>query len=144
MMYIVYRLGQVARGVIEMSGSGVHDVISVVWVMSALASGQITELPDLLSGSLTPSCLSWVPLCVWERNIFIFPWLQVLVTGPRHHLASSLQIRVQGIWQSGTYLHRVSGMMSKVCSPVWCEVVYTLLLLLFTVVAFPWVRQVIS
>ena len=32
-----------------------------------------------------------------ERVFFIVPWLQVRVTGPRHHLASSLRLRAQGI-----------------------------------------------
>ena len=32
-----------------------------------------------------------------EREIYIFPWSQVHATGPRHHLASSLRIRAQGI-----------------------------------------------
>jgi len=32
-----------------------------------------------------------------ERGIYIFRWLQVRVTGPRDHLASSLRIRAQGI-----------------------------------------------
>ena len=26
-----------------------------------------------------------------ERKIYIFPWLQVRITGPRHHLTSSLR-----------------------------------------------------
>ena len=32
-----------------------------------------------------------------EREIYISPWLQVHITGPRHHLASSLRILAQGI-----------------------------------------------
>jgi len=32
-----------------------------------------------------------------EREIYIFPWLQVHITGPRHHLASRLRTRAQGI-----------------------------------------------
>ena len=31
-----------------------------------------------------------------EKRIFILLWLQVCVTGPRHHLASSLRNRAQG------------------------------------------------
>ena len=34
-----------------------------------------------------------------RENIYIFPWLQVRVTGPRHHLASSLRNHAQGIWE---------------------------------------------
>ena len=31
-----------------------------------------------------------------ERDIFISPWLQVCVMGPRHHLASSLLTKCRG------------------------------------------------
>ena len=31
-----------------------------------------------------------------ERDIFISPWLQVRVTGPRHHLAGSLLTKRRG------------------------------------------------
>jgi len=31
-----------------------------------------------------------------EREIYILPWSQVHVTGPRHHLTSSLRVRAQG------------------------------------------------
>ena len=42
-----------------------------------------------------------------EREIYIFPWLQVRITGPRHHLTSSL----------GSY--RRSMTVFTVCLRVW-------------------------
>jgi len=48
-----------------------------------------------------PSLRTVTPTCTCmgrerEREICIFPWLQVHITGPRHHLASSLHVHMQG------------------------------------------------
>ena len=42
-----------------------------------------------------------------ERETFIFPWLQVHITGPRHHLTSSLRHYAQGYDKTGRYLQYV-------------------------------------
>jgi hypothetical protein len=43
-----------------------------------------------------------------ERDIYILPWLQVRITGPRHHLTSSLRNYAQGYDKTGCYLQYVS------------------------------------
>ena len=54
-----------------------------------------------------------------EREIFISPWLQVCVTGPRHHLASSLLTKCRGHDEKGReYLHGLQVWSFKVRSPV--------------------------
>ena len=45
--------------------------------------------------------VSWrlLSVCLWEaqmREIYILPWLQVHIMGPRHHLTSSLQTMHRG------------------------------------------------
>ena len=57
-----------------------------------------------------------------EREIYIFPWLQVRITGPRHHLTSSLQHYAQGYDKTGRYLQYVSSMVSRVRCLVWCMI----------------------
>ena len=42
-----------------------------------------------------------------EREIYIFPWLQVRITGPRHHLTSSLRSYAQGYDKTRRYLKYV-------------------------------------
>ena len=42
-----------------------------------------------------------------EREIYIFPWLQVRITGPRHHLTSSLRSYAQGYDNTRRYLQYV-------------------------------------
>jgi len=50
-----------------------------------------------------------------EREIYIFLWLQLHVTGPRHHLASSLRIRAQGDMTRGDVSTTwFTGMVSRV------------------------------
>ena len=50
-------------------------------------------------------CPSEPPMCVCERarEIFISPWLQVRVTGPRHHLAGSLLTKRGGHDEKGIF-----------------------------------------
>jgi hypothetical protein len=43
-----------------------------------------------------------------EGDIYILPWLQVRITGPRHHLTSSLRNYAQGYDETGCYLQYVS------------------------------------
>ena len=45
-----------------------------------------------------------------ERDIFISPWLQVRVTGPRHHLAGSLLTKRRGHDEKGIFTW-VTGMV---------------------------------
>jgi hypothetical protein len=52
-----------------------------------------------------------------ERDIYILPWLQVRITGPRHHLTSSLRNYAQGYDKTGCYLQYVSSMVSRVRCP---------------------------
>ena len=42
-----------------------------------------------------------------SREIYIFPWLQVRITGPRNHLTSSLRNYAQGYDKTGRYLQYV-------------------------------------
>ena len=42
-----------------------------------------------------------------EREIYIFLWLQVHITGPRHHLTSSLRGYAQGYDKTRCYLQYV-------------------------------------
>ena len=54
-----------------------------------------------------------------EREIFISLWLQVHVTGPRHHLAGSLLTKRRGHDEKGReYLHGLQVWLFKVRSPV--------------------------
>ena len=62
-----------------------------------------------------PSCVCPTPevglvFLLWEqreREIYIFPWLQVRITGPRYHLTSSLRNYAQGYDKTGRYLQYV-------------------------------------
>ena len=46
-----------------------------------------------------------------KREIYIFPWLQVHITGPRHHLTSSLRSYAQGYNKTRRYLQYISSMV---------------------------------
>ena len=47
----------------------------------------------MLLARASPALPRWVFALHWrERGIYIFPWLKVHITGPSHHLASSLRI----------------------------------------------------
>ena len=54
-----------------------------------------------------------------ERDLY-FPWLQVHITVPRHHLASSLRAERRGLNESRS-IYRVSKYGLKVRSPVRCR-----------------------
>ena len=56
-----------------------------------------------------------------EREIYISPWLQVHVTGPRHHLTSSLRYRAQGICRERIIDMNFQVWSSKVRCVVWDE-----------------------
>src|SRR5258706_9712658 len=71
-----------------------------------------------------------------EREIFIFPWLQVRVTGPRHHLASSLRIRAQGTRLEG-YIYRGFQVWSlRYAARFGMEWYFTLYMFVLAVVAY--------
>ena len=67
-----------------------------------------------------------------ERDIYIFPWLQVRITGPRHHLTSSLRKYGQGHDKTGRYLQYVfkyglyGTLPGLVCDSVGSIVAYAL------------------
>ena len=62
--------------------------------------------------SLCSVCGALMQLLEREREIWIFPWLQVHIMGPRHHLTSSLQ-------RGMTRLGAIYGMYSMFSSMVF-------------------------
>ena len=65
-----------------------------------------------------------------ERGIYMFPWLQVRITGPTHHLTSSLQNYAEGYDKTGVY-SMFSSMASRVRCLVWSVIREALFLLSF-------------
>ena len=72
----------------------IHHLLNFILQGRTVDCGKVCSWGE---GCCNGSCIGEVELCgnrvkerERERKIYIFPWLQVCITGPRHHLTSSL------------------------------------------------------